>query len=361
MAPAVDVSLVSSGHDVADARLHRLVGAFVRAGLSVELIGLGSASDAPPGLAALSVRPRPGLAGRALAAVLEPWRAAGRVVVTVDPDTVPAAFLRRAAGRRLVVDVHEDYAALLRDRAWASGPAGRAARALVGVSTALARRADATAVADAHVPPLTARDRQVVRNLPDGGYLPSPSARSASPRALHVGDLRRSRGLFAMLEALEHAPSWTLDLVGPVAVADLPALEAWQASSPAAARLRLHGRLPPREAWALAEGAWAGLALLDDTPAFREAVPTKVYEYFGAGLAVVATPLPRTAELVESAGAGVVVPTGEAAGKVLEAWAADPSTVDGLRGAALAWAGTELSGASAYDRLAATVAGLARR
>ncbi|NHC15476.1 glycosyltransferase [Motilibacter deserti] len=366
-AAAFDVSVVSTAHDVADARLHRLCAAFVRAGLSVEVRGLGSASDAPRGVASVVARPRAGRAGRAVQAVALPWEARGRVVLTVDPDTVPATMLRRALSRfrpgparYAVVDVHEDYAALLHDRAWARGVVGRAADALVSCASALARRADITVVADEHVPPLAASRRRVVRNLPDGSYLPAWSPRSPEPRAVHIGDLRRSRGLFAMLEALEHAPSWTLDLVGPVAPSDRSELEAWLASSSAAPRVRLHGRLPPRESWAIAAGAWAGLALLEDTPAFRAAVPTKVYEYLGAGLAVVATPLPRTAALVEDAGAGAIVPTGEAAGKVLEAWARDPAPLEAARAAARAWAAEGLGGASAYDELAGEVARLAR-
>ncbi|NUR30435.1 MAG: hypothetical protein HOV83_32045, partial [Catenulispora sp.] len=38
----VDVSIITGGHDVADARLHRLAAALRRAGLAVEVIGLGA-------------------------------------------------------------------------------------------------------------------------------------------------------------------------------------------------------------------------------------------------------------------------------------------------------------------------------
>ncbi len=364
-----DVSLVSSGHDVADARLHRLCGAFVDAGLAVELMGLGRMADAPAGLAALATRRRGGLVDRALQAALLPWAARGRVIVVVDPDTVPSAWLRRLAGRgpvrpcALVVDVHEDYAALLHDRSWArraGGRVGRVATVVVRTATALARLADITVVADDHVPPLTAAHRRVVRNLPSGGYLPAPSARNGEPRALHVGDLRRSRGLFTMLAALEAAPGWTFDLVGPVAAADAPDLTRWQATSAAASRLRLHGRLPPAAAWSLAAGAWAGLALLDDTPAFRDAVPTKVYEYLASGLPVVCTPLPRMAALVTGSGAGAVVATSAQAADVLNSWSRAPASCDAARQAAQEWAAASLGAESPYAALAAKVAALAR-
>ena len=217
-------------------------------------------------------------------------------------------------------------------------------------------------VADAHVPPGTARDRLVLRNLPYGDYLPAPSEPDPEPRALHVGDLRRSRGLFDMVDAVAAAPAWTLDLVGPVSGADQPALDRRLTGSDVAGRVRLHGRRPPAEAWALARGAWAGLSLLHDTPAFRDAVPTKVYEYLACGLAVVATPLPRQAELVDGASAGVVVADAAAAGAALTAYADDTALLDAHRAAARTWSSTDgLAGAQdAYADFAAAVARLAR-
>src|SRR5690606_1577649 len=133
------------------------------------------------------------------------------------------------------------------------------------------------------------------------------SEREAGPRALYVGDLRRSRGLFAMLDAVAAAPAWSLDLVGPVAAGDVAELEARLSDPSLGSRVRLHGRRPPREAWALARGAWAGLLLLEDTPALRAAVPSKLYEYLACGLAVLTSDLPRSAEIVRSSGAGAVV------------------------------------------------------
>jgi glycosyltransferase involved in cell wall biosynthesis len=355
----IDVSLVASGHDVADARLHRLVTALTDAGLSVEVVGLGDASTAPPSATIVSTHPRAGMSFRLRDAVVAPWRAKGRVLLVVDPDTVPSAWLRRLGGRRVVVDVHEDYAALLSDRAWAHGVMGAVAKAGVGISTALARRADLTVVADAHVPPGAAAHRLVLRNLPYGGYLPEPGPPDDEPRAIHVGDLRRSRGLFDMVEAIAVAPGWTLDLVGPVASADQVELDARLAQPDVAGRVRLHGRRPPREAWAVACGAWVGLSLLQDTPAFRDGIPTKLYEFLHCGLAVVVSPLPRQAALVEESGAGVVVADTTAAAAALRAYAAEPDLLERHRAAARARASAD--GSDDYREFAARVVALARR
>jgi glycosyltransferase involved in cell wall biosynthesis len=356
-----DVSVLTSGHDVADARLHREVAAMHRAGLSVEVLGLGDASAGPPHARVETVH-RGGLGRRALRSVVLPWKAAGRVLVTLDPELVPAAWATaRLLRRPLVVDLHEDYGALLADRSWSTGVVGKGAHVVVRAATSLSRRADLTVVADEQVPPSTARDRLVVRNLPDLDLLPEPAERDGL-RALYVGDVRSSRGLFTMVDAVAATPPWSLDMVGPVAAEDAERLAGRLAGdADLADRVRLHGRLPPRQAWAKAAGAAVGMVLLDPTPAFVGGLPSKLYEYLACGLAVLATPLPRQKELVEATGAGRVVADAGAAAAVLDEWARDPDSLDACRAAARRWAGDHRGDASPYAELADRVRALLPR
>jgi len=361
-AARIDVSVITSGHDVADARLHRCVAALRAHGLTVEVLGLGRVADAPAGTSTRTWA-RPGLAGRAALALRLPAVARGRALIALDPDSgLTACLWGRVLRRRVVVDVHEDYAALLGDRAWArrwGGVPGLLGRLLVRVGLRVFRRADLVVVADEHVPPPTARRRLVVRNLPDLSMLPPPAPRAAVPRALYVGDLRASRGLFAMLEAVRRAPGWHLDLVGPVAPGDAGRLDALLAADPdLAARVRLHGRRPPAQAWQVGSAAWVGLLLLTPTRAFVDAVPSKLYEYLACGLPVVSTDLPRSAALVRERRAGAVVPAGEdeavaeAVAELLRGWAARPAELDALRDS-LAAAAVQLTGQrTPYDELA---------
>ena len=87
-----DVSIVTTGHDVADARLHREAAALLRAGLVVEVLGLGDPSAGPKG-ASVRAAPRTGMLRRTARALVWPWRASGRVLLTIDPETVPSALL----------------------------------------------------------------------------------------------------------------------------------------------------------------------------------------------------------------------------------------------------------------------------
>ena len=384
---APDVSVVSSGHDVADARLHREVRALLEAGLTVEVLGLGDAAAGPPGVP-VRVWPRGSMAARALRAIRLPFIARGRVLFLLDPDTVPSALLaRRLRGRVVVADVHEDYVALLRDRSWVPGPLRGLLTWLTARCVGLTGRADLTVVADDHVPPAQAatRRRLVVRNLPDLSMLPAADgaaeagtdrevAKIVAPapleqqslrlhrwHALYVGDLRASRGLDDMLRAVAAAPGWHLDLVGPVSPAERERAETLIGRE-LDGRLTWHGRLPPRQAWELAAGAQVGLALLHDTPAFRDAVPTKVYEYLACGLAVLATPLPRVTRLLADSGGGRTVGDADQAAEILRGWSGDREhELLAHRAQGLRWARAELYGPSPYVRLAAEVSDVIRR
>ena len=356
-APGCDVSVITSGHDVADARLHRIVGALARVGLSVEVLAVGDFRGGPAG-AAVRTWPRRGLIARAVRSVVLPWCARGAILLTFDPDaaigTVPAAFVRN---RLHVADVHEDYAELLRDRAWARGWRGRIAARVARLAVLVSERAALTVVADEHLPPPANRchRRLVVRNLPDLSMLAS-SRREADhgpPRAVYVGDVRRSRGLETMVEAIAAAPPWVLDVIGPLARDDAGWLERRLRQGDVADRIRLHGRQPPERAWHTADGASVGLALLEDTPAYRAAIPTKVYEYLAAGMAVLATPLPRVHRFLADAGAGEVVLDAQGAARALRHWAGPGAPeLARLRDAARAWRDTLEASESPYDQLA---------
>ena len=358
----VQVSVLTSAHDVADARLHREVAALVREGLSVEVLGLGDRVGGPPD-ARVRTWARSGLLRRSWRALVLPWLAGGNVLLTLDPDAAVGAALRVRLSRlhlgrrvRHVADVHEDYSLLLVDRGWARGLLGGAARVVVRFAGRAVAGADLLVVADEHLNPSEARF--VLRNLPEPSMLPAVSRPETGPRALYVGDIRRSRGLASMLEVVRRAPRWTFDLVGPVSPADRPDLDRILAAEPdLAARVRLHGRRPPSEAWAFAQGAWAGLLLLEDTPAFREAMPSKLYEYLACGLPVVTTPLPRPAGLIAETGAGAVVEGPVEAAATLERWVDEPDTFASVREAAVA-AASRWNGAQELDSFARQVAAL---
>lgn len=376
MSQKIDISIISSGANLADARLHRLARALLRAGLSVEIFAPGLIKDAPitsessqrlfirkPWLSAAWQHTN--LLARYHRSRLFVLRSHGRVIYAISPEAVAPAYGKvKILRRTLAVDFFEDYLRLLNDRAWAHkyfGILGAIAKSDTKSALWFAKRADLTTVADVQVPPFDARNRLVVRNLPDTSMLTKSGARSSNPRAIYIGDLRKSRGLQAMLQVAELATDWEFDFVGGISAADQGDVDQWFSKNTSAqSRVRFHGKLAPQESWKVAAGAWVGLCLLESTPAFVEAVPSKLYEYMSVGLATISTPLPRCVALIKESKAGAIESTPEAVANRLKYWRANPAELDQIRQQAGNWASANLDSEREYSIFAAEMVKLTR-
>lgn len=304
---------------------------------------------------------------RGVRALIWPLLARGDVLVTIDPDTSPGAFLAAKLRRRKwVADVHEDYRELLRDRPWVPPPLLSVLRIGVSAMNWLIARADLVLVADEHVPPRHARQRYVLRNEPDLTLFHEADERidDGTWRAVYVGDNRRSRGLQMMVEAVAATASdahpWELDIVGPATGSDHEWLQA-RLQDPDCSRVRFHGRQDPKRSWEIAGGADLGLCLLAQTPAFIDAMPSKIYEYMASGLPTIATPLPRVAELLQQTGAGALVGSTEETVATLRRYASDAPWRDELTDAARTARAANADAPNTYDRAAELIAALPAR
>ncbi len=312
---------------------------------------MGDPKLAPEGVT-VRARPRKNRIWRAWRSLTWPWLAKGRVIVTSDPELAPMTWLMRLITRKKwIAEVPEDYGTLIEDRAWVPGPLRPLLKLFVWATNALAATADMTIVADDHVRPHTARNRFVCKNLPDLTQLPEPAEHPFSRHAVYVGDLRESRGLHTMVAAVEATAAdehpWRLTLIGPMGGADK---EWWGQQTPS--NVVRHDRMTPSDSWQIAATADVGLCLLEDTPAFRLAMPSKLYEYFAVGLPAIATPLPRVLEFCEVTGAGVCVATVEEVTSQLRRLAEDPAFREELASKALAWSRRIRSDPSGYDTCA---------
>ena len=287
MSQRIDISIISSGATLADARLHRLTRALLRAGLTVELFAPGDSKDAPTSSAIgrETSKNKMESAGEesqvSKLIIRKPWfatewsnssllaryyrsrafvlRSRGRVIYAISPEAVaPTYGFAKLMRRKFAADFFEDYLRLLKDRAWAQkyfGIFGLIAKSDTRSALWFAKRADLTTVADVQVPPFDARNRLVVRNLPDGSMLTPSGERAAHPRAIYIGDLRKSRGLHQMLRVAELSPDWEFDFIGAVAPSDQEYVDNWWRSNSASkSRVRFHGRLAPSESWKCAAG-----------------------------------------------------------------------------------------------------------
>lgn len=309
------VCIVTCAHRGDDARIvHRQARSLLEAGHRATLVAPvpdDTAAD-PVGLERVGITRAVGR--RRLGA----WRAVRRAVRSVeagspidlvivhDPELVPVLLGRRGPRPPLVWDVHEDFVASVGDRSYIPKPVRPIVIAAVGGIQRLARRR-------CHV--ILAEDSYTASFpgapvVPNTTWIPDAIAPydEASPRAVYVGRLSRGRGTSEMIEVGRL-------LAGDVRVVLVGAADRDVVAEVEAAHRSRHiewlGPLPNPEALAVVRGAAVGLSLLHDAPNYRHSRPTKIVEYLAHGVPVVSTPLPLAVGLVESSGAGEIVPFGD--------------------------------------------------
>ena len=96
-----DVSIISSGATLADARLHRIANALTRDGLTVELFAPGSPSDAPDRVTLRNVHQGRGFLWRMHRALYSPWRANGRIIYCLAPEAQSFTWVAAIVKRRI--------------------------------------------------------------------------------------------------------------------------------------------------------------------------------------------------------------------------------------------------------------------
>ena len=350
------VSILSSAGTVSRARLHRLANALIQSGIEVHIYAPGRENDAPTGSHFHKVIGGKSKLIRIFRAITLPFQAKGDAILTISPDILPLSFfVAKVRKMKLIADINEDYLKLLKDRSWAKGLVGSFAKFIAKSANVIAATADLLIVADDQVPPFKAKNRMVIKNLPDSSIIPESGELESTPRAIYIGDIRKTRGLYSMLRIAELSPKWNFDFIGPIANEDQNYVEQWKKNSAAASRVKFHGALSPNKSWEFAKGAWVGLTLLEKTPAFIEAVPSKLYEYAYAGLAVISSPLPRCVELINESGGGVISQSDEGAANILNSWAQNQGSLLNIRKKARIWARETLNPDAQYLTFRQTV------
>lgn len=342
-----DIVHVSSAHPWTDNRIHtRAAATAARAGYRTALVAVVATRgerpdvdwDAPEEQTGVWVRrlPRRRRAARLLVSTVQAVRAAlssrAQVVHLHDPELVWAIPVLRLARRRVVYDAHEDLPVQVAGKEYLGHLRGAAARVAHAV-VALARHADVVVAATPSVARRFPADRTtVVRNLPvlraTDALLADPSDRP--PVAVYLGAMSHDRGLdvISAVAASPGLPSgWCLRTAGPIdGAVDRRAFDALCSSG----RINHSGVLPPDRARDLLQGARVGLLPLLPTPAYAQSIPTKLFEYLAAGLAVIATDIPSWRELLAGVDCVTWVPAGDpdAVISALQRYAGRPDLLD---------------------------------
>jgi glycosyltransferase involved in cell wall biosynthesis len=331
------VAILSVAHDLGDKRIHRLAEALIDNDVSVHIYGTGDIANGPKNAICFTAHERTYFR-RALRAFYLPFFVKADAFLIVDPDLALSALLARRLRRvsLLICDIHENYLDALIDRDWATGIAGFFGRLIARSSTWVASKSDFTLVADTYLQPLKAPRRIVVQNMPKFEETPnSPQLLSHPPKVVYIGDVRKSRGVFEMITAIKSAGPWELDIIGPAPPSIQGEIELLSASC---TRIRFHGRLSPDATQTIVLEANVGICFLHQTPAFIEAMPTKIYEYAASGKAIITSPLPRPAAFVSKNKIGAVASDGDSISSTLMHWYANPDILAVYQANAQTWA-----------------------
>ena len=300
---------LSSAHRVFDSRIfHKECRSLAMAGYDVTVIGLSSGSGTSRDGVRIHVLPEPRTRReRMTRTIWEVYRAALRENAEIyhfhDPELMPVGALLRMRGKRVVYDVHEDFASGIRDKVWVP----RLLRwplsiAYIAWQTALASSFDrviaATPAIARNFPP---NKTHCVRNFPwshEFACSRSLPYDERDPIAVYVGVLADARGMREMQQAVE------------LVAKEIPiklALAGWVNPGGRAEFLRegenelveFKGMLDRAGVAELLARARVGMLLFHPLSNHVNAVPTKLFEYLAAGLPVIVSDFPSWRELIE--------------------------------------------------------------
>lgn len=262
----------------------------------------------------IGARPRGRLA-RMMFGALRAWRAVRalrpRLVHFHDPELIPLGLLLRCAGYRVIYDAHEDLPRQALTKYWLPAMTRRPVSwAMSAVEWLAVRGLNAVVTAEPKIAErFPARKTTLAHNFPILNELVSPDVMPYSDRPPHfayIGGITRLRGIMEMIDALHRSPTEDirLCLAGVFQPAglrtDMEARPGWQRVDYAG----WAGRAQVREILSKVRG---GLVILHPTQKYRDAYPTKMFEYMAASLPVIVSDFPLWRRIVEQAGCGLLV------------------------------------------------------
>jgi glycosyltransferase involved in cell wall biosynthesis len=259
------------------------------------------------------------------------WKALGavgnateQVVIMPDPELfLLGSLMARATGKLAIVDIHEDYPAAARARPWIPSWARPLVGALAAIAVRVGRFAASRVVVAA--PQLAKTGDALVLNIPDPQTIEPDPSRAIGRDLVYVGDVTLARGAKEMVEMLGILDeSFRLLVIGRVNEEAEAVIESLGSRLGVADRITSTGRLDHEAAWESAGGALAGLNLLTDAPAYRDAVATKLWEYMALGIPPIVSDLPGQAEVVGRLAPELVCATPAAAAAVAIRLAENP-------------------------------------
>jgi glycosyltransferase involved in cell wall biosynthesis len=309
---------LTSVHEASDARIvHKECATLADGGYDVALISTGAQKTLPGTVRHVTVRRPRNRLERFTKTIWSVYRAARAERADVyhfhDPELIPVGALLRLHGAEVIFDVHEDIALDIKTKPWIS-PALRPA--VSATATVVLRVVQTWFSAIVPATPSIAesfshRRTIVVRNYPrleELGIKDDVMPFLQRPRtAIYLGSITAVRGLYQMVEAMSHPsmqPDARLLLAGQF---EDEALRESASRLPGWSRVDAPGQLPRSAIGSALAQAQIGLLVLQPAESFELSIPTKLFEYMGAGLPVIGSKFLASCDVLREHDCGILV------------------------------------------------------
>lgn len=286
----------------------------VALGHQVTLICNKGKSDRINGVDIISLEiPYTGLLGRIKEVPKEIFKKAVEINADVyhfhDPDFLYHGLQLIKLGKKVVYDAHEDV-----PRQLLSKPYGNTlslslmAKVFEPLENFVVKRLTGIVTADEKV---YHRFKKVnpntilLNNYPILGQFDKPIPyKKKKKEVFYVGDIAKIRGVIEMIKAMEYVKGFTLVLAGSF---ESQELENEARNLPQWSKVRFEGYIDSGKRTEQLERAQVGLVVLHPVKKYEDALPTKLFEYMAAGVAVVCTNLKLWADIVIDSNCGLLV------------------------------------------------------
>jgi glycosyltransferase involved in cell wall biosynthesis len=313
------IAHLTSAHPPLDGRIYnKECRSLVRAGYDVLLIGNFDLTAVVDGVKVHGLGANKGRVQRftikLVRIIREAFRADANLYHVHDPDLLIVGLILRAAGRRVVYDVHEDLPTKILIKLYLPRYMRKPLQWIVErVEGWLAGCMSGLVTATPYLKNRFLRAHKMVvavNNFPILEELVCSASvdwASRSGSVTYYGGISEARGIAEMLAAMDllsSKHSIKLELAGWFYVKkllnDLSATSQWR-------HVQWHGELKREDLTPLLGRSFAGLVILHPEKTFVASQPTKLFEYMAAGIPVIASDFPLWRSFVQETDCGVLV------------------------------------------------------
>lgn len=316
---------VTTVHNPRDTRiLYRECSSLARAGFDTRLIACADNAFECNGVQVLAL-PKSStrlerMTRTAFRAFVTAWRQNADVYHFHDPELIPWMAVLRLKTRNIIFDVHENVRANVEDRPWIPKALRPLFRAGINMLIPVIGNLFNLIFAEDSYPKeygVTSR-YSIVRNFPDQSVFCGENGEAKKSRftVAYIGSISEHRGAVDLCDAVAILQRNNVDvglliigrddLGGDQSIEDLIA-------GRSLTNVEHYSYTPQPEAMKMLMQCHVGLAVLHPVRNYVDSYPTKVFEYMGCGLAVIASNFPLYKNVVEVNGCGITIEPGNAA------------------------------------------------